>query len=94
MTNHAQDRHESVTTAGVDVGRAAHRRGVPTLTCVADGNVGSTAAGEINCGENVCGSGEKCCISVPGLAVCVPESQSCTCVTTEPDDAGTEDAGH
>jgi hypothetical protein len=59
-------------------------------------SAGSTEAGEINCGENVCGSGEKCCISVPGLAVCVPSGQDCACVTTEPDDAGTtsgDDAG-
>lgn len=55
---------------------------------------GSTAAGEINCGEDVCGSGEKCCISVPGLPVCVPSSQDCRC-TPEGGipDAGTDDAG-
>jgi hypothetical protein len=59
------------------------------------GPAGSAAAGEINCGENVCSAGQKCCISVPGLAVCVPSSQDCACVTTEPDDAGTtgDDAG-
>jgi hypothetical protein len=55
---------------------------------------GSTAAGEINCGDAICGAGEKCCISDPGLAVCVPEAQACTCVTEVPDDAGTDnDAG-
>jgi hypothetical protein len=55
---------------------------------------GSTAAGEVNCGDAVCGAGEKCCISVPGLAVCVPSAQECTCVPEGTDlDAGTADAG-
>ena len=56
---------------------------------------GSTAAGEINCGDTVCGSGQKCCISIPGLSVCVPESQECGCTPEDgTHDAGTEDAGH
>ena len=55
---------------------------------------GSTAAGEINCGEAVCGAGEKCCISEPGVPACVPSGQACTCTNeTTPDDAGTDDAG-
>lgn len=41
---------------------------------------GSTAANEINCGDAVCGAGQKCCISVPGEAVCVPKARNCPCV--------------
>jgi hypothetical protein len=55
---------------------------------------GSTAAGEINCGDSVCGSGQKCCISVPGLAVCTPSNQDCGCTPEGGlDDGGAEDAG-
>jgi hypothetical protein len=55
---------------------------------------GSTAANEVNCGTSVCGSGQKCCISVPGQAVCVPKAQACSCVPEGVDfDAGVEDAG-
>lgn len=70
----------------------------------------NTEAGKINCGlteedENgiirrqVCGAGEKCCVSYPGeISQCVPEDDGCPCGTidsTEPD-AGVgddEDAG-
>ena len=40
----------------------------------------STAANEVNCGDTVCGSGQKCCISIPGESVCVPKSRNCPCV--------------
>lgn len=55
---------------------------------------GSVSANEVNCGDSVCGAGKKCCVSVPGQAVCVPKDQDCTCVPEGADfDAGTEDAG-
>jgi hypothetical protein len=47
--------------------------------------------GEFNCGSAVCESGEKCCISVPGVAVCVDEDEPCSCVPDDGSDAG--DAG-
>ncbi len=46
----------------------------------------STASGEINCGEIVCGSGEKCCYALEanaeasqGAAHCVDAEVDCTC---------------
>jgi hypothetical protein len=55
---------------------------------------GSVLANEINCGDAVCGANQKCCISVPGQAVCTPKDQPCKCVPEGVDvDAGVEDAG-
>ena len=54
------------------------------------------ASGAVNCGDNVCGSGQKCCISVPGLPACIDADEDCYCVpegNTEVD-SGTDDAGH
>jgi hypothetical protein len=52
---------------------------------------GSVLANEVNCGESVCGNGQKCCISIPGQAVCVPKNQPCSCVPEGADfDAGTD----
>jgi hypothetical protein len=58
---------------------------------------GSVAPGEVNCGDAVCGSGEKCCVSVlpgvpvSGLPVCVPSDQTCSCTPQATDhDAGME----
>jgi hypothetical protein len=48
----------------------------------------NTAAGKINCGDVVCGSGEKCCVSVPGLTKCVPEDEVCTCTPGCPENDG------
>lgn len=59
-------------------------------------NAGSTTKGEINCGSDVCGSGQKCCVSSPGLvAHCAPADVPCPCdLGAGPDiDGGTDDAG-
>ena len=62
---------------------------------------GSTAAGEINCGEDVCGAGQKCCYALEesqmasqGVAHCAPADAPCTCSGSGGgDDAGSEDGG-
>lgn len=58
---------------------------------------GSTAAGEINCGDAVCGSGEKCCISLPeGDPYCADLGDTCYCNaggTLGGDDGGSDDGG-
>jgi len=55
---------------------------------------GSVLANEINCGDAVCGAGQKCCISVPGQAVCMPKNMPCRCVPEGVEfDAGVDDAG-
>jgi hypothetical protein len=59
---------------------------------------GSTAADEINCGESVCGAGEKCCYALSpgdaitdGVAHCVAADEPCTCNPAGGDgDAGTD----
>lgn len=55
----------------------------------------STAAEEVNCGDSICGPGEKCCVSFPGLAAhCGPADVPCPCrLDTSPDDAGADDGG-
>jgi hypothetical protein len=63
-------------------------------TGVDPGAPGNTAADAINCGDSVCGAGEKCCLSVPGdQGVCTPAGETCRCATSEVPDAGSEDAG-
>ena len=58
-------------------------------------SAGSTAAGEINCGDSVCGSGEKCCYALSagagigdGVAHCAPVADPCTCSASSDGDAG------
>jgi len=48
---------------------------------------GSTASGEINCGDSTCGSGQKCCYALgagaaitDGTAHCVAADAPCTCL--------------
>lgn len=64
------------------------------------GAAGSTSKNEVNCGDVVCGAGEKCCVSVPaGAPYCAPEADACLCngngSHTPGDglDGGTDDAG-
>jgi hypothetical protein len=67
---------------------------------------GSTAAGEINCGDTVCGDGEKCCYALDanappadgstpinsGTAHCVGVDEPCTCAAPPDDsDSGLDD---
>jgi len=48
-----------------------------------------------NVGMAVCGSGQKCCISIPGIPACRPANEECPCTPEGGlDDGGTEDAGH
>jgi len=68
----------------------------------------STAQGEINCGDHVCTSGQKCCYAqdpslVPdggsainsGIAHCVGVDDPCTCKPADDGaDSGADDAGH
>lgn len=57
---------------------------------------GSTAAGQVNCGSDVCDAGQKCCVSFPGLVThCVPIAAACPCdFGAGPDsDGGADDAG-
>ena len=55
---------------------------------------GSVQANEINCGAAVCGTGQKCCISVPGEATCQPKDKPCKCVPEGVEfAAGVDDAG-
>lgn len=60
---------------------------------------GGSAAGEINCGDEVtCSGTEKCCLSGvfdydglvtrPGLAYCVADADSCDCDSDDVDDGG------
>jgi hypothetical protein len=56
---------------------------------------GSTAANEINCGDGVCGAGEKCCYSLEpsaeitgGVAHCVQADEPCTCQPQDSEDGG------
>lgn len=39
----------------------------------------STAAGEVNCGDTVCGAGTKCCLRPPHASYCTPADTPCTC---------------
>jgi hypothetical protein len=48
----------------------------------------NTQAGKINCGDAVCGSGEKCCISNPGLPKCTPVDEPCRCTPGCPENDG------
>ena len=43
------------------------------------GSAGSPAAGEVNCGPQVCGRGEQCCLSEPGEPACVAGDTPCSC---------------
>jgi len=43
------------------------------------------AKGRINCGTNVCGDGEKCCVRSPHPPYCAPKAASCEC---RPGDGG------
>jgi len=56
--------------------------------------VGSTAAGEINCGAELCGADQKCCLSVPGEPRCVARSEACTCYQPEPPPGSDGGADH
>lgn len=57
---------------------------------------GSTAAGEVNCGDSVCGSGQKCCVRAPKDPYCAPVAEECSCdyEAVPGNDAGTEDGGN
>jgi hypothetical protein len=64
--------------------------------CYTDGNpipadVGAGAE-EINCGDDVCGTGEKCCLRIPMplSPYCAPEGDTCACDLPE---AGAGGAG-
>ena len=52
-----------------------------------------TAAGKVNCGANVCGTGEKCCLRGTLDPYCTPSGTACSCTatgtTTTPADAAT-----
>jgi hypothetical protein len=39
----------------------------------------NTQKGKINCGDSVCGSGQKCCVSDPGLPRCIGKDEVCVC---------------
>ncbi len=62
---------------------------------------GSTASGEVNCGDGVCGTGEKCCYALGGAATgdagtgadngvahCVASDTPCTCAPGADNDGG------
>jgi hypothetical protein len=51
-------------------------------------------AGQVNCGSDVCGAGEKCCLRGPMLdPYCAPSSATCSCTPPEPQpDAGPDAA--
>lgn len=57
----------------------------------------STTSGEINCGDALCGVGEKCCISTPeGAPYCADVGDACRCNASGNqggDDGGAEDGG-
>ena len=43
-------------------------------------------AGQVNCGSDVCGMGEKCCLRGPMLEpYCAPSSATCSCTPPVPD---------
>ena len=51
------------------------------------------AADAVNCGNAVCGSGEKCCIRQPLAPYCAPASETCECERTQPEGGGGSDSG-
>jgi hypothetical protein len=48
----------------------------------------SKTADAINCGTEVCGTGEQCCIRQPLEPYCALASEACQCERPEPDGAG------
>lgn len=44
---------------------------------------GSANPGEVHCGTDVCGSGEKCCLRDPYPAYCTPTTTECRCHPTD-----------
>jgi hypothetical protein len=56
----------------------------------------ASVSGSVNCGDTACGAGQKCCISNPGIPVCVDAATPCPC-TSEPtteDGGNTDDGGN
>jgi hypothetical protein len=43
------------------------------------------AANQVNCGTDVCGAGEKCCVRQPLEPYCAPASATCSCTAPVPD---------
>ncbi|MBM4362850.1 MAG: hypothetical protein FJ104_09240 [Deltaproteobacteria bacterium] len=47
-------------------------------------------AGEVNCGGDVCGAGEQCCLRGAAIPYCAPAGAACECTPTAPPDAGSD----
>jgi len=52
----------------------------------------SKVAGEVHCGDAVCGSGQKCCLRQPLEPYCAPAGATCECEPPAPPAEGGTDA--